>query len=64
MEYAPHITKDIIKEVNNLMAHEYENMTDYGKRCVLRLWKEIEMEIEKCKRVYFQNIKQDDEVRN
>ena len=35
------------------MAHEYENMTDYGKRCVLRLWKEIEMEIEKCKRVYF-----------
>ena len=40
MEYAPHITKDIIKEVNNLMAHEYENMTDYGKRCVLRLWKE------------------------
>jgi hypothetical protein len=64
MEIAPTITRELIREVNNLMAYEFENMTEYGQRTLLKLWNEIEKEVEKCKRVYFQNIKQNDEVKN
>jgi hypothetical protein len=64
MEIAPTITRELIREVNNLMAYEFENMTEYGQRTLLKLWNEIEREVEKCKRVYFQNIKQNDEVKN
>jgi hypothetical protein len=64
MEIAPTITRELIREVNNLMAYEFENMTEYGQRTLLKLWNEIEKEVEKCKRVYFQNIKPNNEVKN
>ena len=64
MEQAPQITRGIIQEINNLMAYEFDNMSEYGQKTLLRLWQEIEKEIEKCKRVYFQNIKNDEEILN
>ena len=47
MERAPQITRGLIQEVNNLMAYEFENMSIMGQRTLLRLWKEIEKEVEK-----------------
>ena len=64
MERAPQITRGLIQEVNNLMTYEFENMSIMGQRTLLRLWKEIEKEVEKCKNIYFKNIKDNEGVLN
>ena len=46
------------------MAYEFENMSIMGQRTLLRLWKEIEKEVEKCKNIYFKNIKDNEGVLN